>query len=115
MIGAIVREKVAAAGYQLGTHPENLATYRLGQWGHKFVQQHRIGNYRADFAFPDLGVVLEIDGPHHQRPDVAVLDTFRDAQIRAEGWVVIRVDIGPTFEEQLARVSIVLHALRDAS
>lgn len=111
---AIIREKIIAAGYRPGTHPENLATYRLSRWGHSFVQQHRIGRYRADFAFLDIKVVLEIDGPHHQRPDVAVRDTFRDADIRAAGWIVIRVDTGPTFEAQLARVSTVLHAYRAA-
>jgi len=112
VIAAKVRTMCEGHGLRLGTHPENLAALRLHQWGHRFEQQHRAGAYRLDLAFPELRVAVEIDGPHHQRPDVAVRDAFRDQWLRDEGWLVFRVNAGDTLEAQLARVSEVLHVIR---
>lgn len=105
----IVKHLCVDAGLQTGTHPENLAAYRLHQWGHRFEQQYRVGRYRLDIALPALRIAVEIDGPHHQRPDVAVKDTFRDQWLRDEGWIVLRVNAGDTLEDQLANVSALLH------
>lgn len=96
-------------GLETGTHPENVAAFRLHQWGHKFQQQHRVGRYRLDIAFPKHRIAVEIDGPHHQRPDVAVMDTFRDQWLRDEGWIVFRVNAGDTLEAQLSHLSALLH------
>lgn len=96
---------------RLGTHPENLAAMRLHQWGHEPAPQYRIGRYLVDFAFTRDRIALEIDGPHHQRPDIAVKDTFRDGFLRDRGWLVIRLHYGDTFDEQLSSVSRLLHAL----
>lgn len=112
MIAAHVRELCTKHGLSIGTHPENLAAYRLHQWGHEFSQQHHVGSYRLDIAFPSLRVAIEVDGPHHQRPDIAVRDTFRDAWLRDRGWVVFRVNTGDTLEDQLSRVSEIVHVLK---
>lgn len=111
MIPATVTAKCRELGLPLGTHPENLAALRLHQWGHRPSPQHRVGRYRIDFAFPGVKVAIEVDGPHHHRPDVAHRDALRDAELRAKGWVVLRVNTGPHFEEQLSRVSALLHSL----
>ncbi len=94
-----------------GTHPENVAALRLDQWGHRPEPQYSVGRYRLDFAFPALRIAVEIDGPHHQRPDVAVRDTFRDQWLRDHGWIVFRVNAGDTLEEQLSRVSRFIHCV----
>jgi very-short-patch-repair endonuclease len=92
-----------------GTHPENLAAFRLHRGGHKFEHQYRVGRYRLDFAWPKIKVGLEIDGPHHLRPDVAVKDAFRDCELQNEGWLIFRVHYTDSFEEQLARISGLIH------
>jgi very-short-patch-repair endonuclease len=88
-----------------GTQPENLAAMRLHRAGH----QHRVGRYRLDFAWPQIKLGLEIDGPHHFRPDVAVKDTFRDSELQDQGWLIFRVRYTDSFEEQLARISGLIH------
>ncbi len=111
MIAAVVAQHVDALGLRLGTHPENLAALRLARAGHQFEQQHRVLNFRLDIAWPALRVGLEVDGPHHHRPDVAHRDALRDARIRDQGWTVLRINTGATFEDQLARVSGLVHAM----
>lgn len=109
MIAAAVRRYVEENGLGVGTQPENLAAMRLHRAGHRFTQQHRAGRYRLDFAWPEIRIAVEVDGPHHHRPDVAHRDALRDAWLRSEGWVVLRVNTGPTFEDQVTRVSEIIH------
>jgi very-short-patch-repair endonuclease len=96
-------------GLRKGTRPENLAAYILHRAGHTFEQQHRVGRYHLDFAWPNIKIGLEIDGPHHLRPDVAVKDVFRDSELQDEGWLIFRVRYTDSFEDQLARVSGLIH------
>ena len=58
---------------------------RLG--GHKFVRQHPIGPYFADFACRERRLVVELDGSQHAD---AAHDRRRDAFMREAGWSVIR-------------------------
>ena len=44
-----------------------------------------------DFKLPSLGIDLEVDGPHHDRPRARRRDSFRDYQLRREGFKVIRL------------------------
>jgi len=48
--------------------------------------------YRIDFAYVPERVAIEVDGPHHRRPEVAARDRRRDAYLRARGWEVLRFD-----------------------
>lgn len=48
--------------------------------------------YRLDFAWPEVRLDVEIDGPRHRRPDVAANDRRRDAYLRSVGWEVLRFD-----------------------
>lgn len=113
MIPAAVESLCREHGLPLGTQPENLAALRLHQWGLAPLAQYRVGRYRLDFAFPAHLVAIEIDGPHHHRPDVALRDALRDAHLRSLGWIILRVNTGDTFEEQIARASSLIHALTD--
>nr|WP_232531627.1 DUF559 domain-containing protein [Microlunatus antarcticus] len=48
-------------------------------------------NYFLDVAFPDLGVVVEIDGRlHEDDPDVFENDRWRQNDLVLDGWIVLR-------------------------
>jgi len=55
--------------------------------GYKFVQQHRIGPYYADFACRDHNLVVEVDGSQHVN---AARDAIRDTTMTRNGWSVLR-------------------------
>lgn len=134
-----MRALVTDAGWQSGTSLEN----SVSRWLHRagFVpavgmkcsdrcggrgsrpslcrciyQQHRIGSYRVDFAATDIQVVIEADGWWHRSPEGAARDAERDSALRADGWVVLRVDdrhgTGSALDEQVVRVTSIIHALR---
>jgi very-short-patch-repair endonuclease len=112
MIRAVIAHRdryLEIHGLRSGTQPENLAAYMLHRAGHKFEQQYRVGRYHLDFAWPTIKVGLEIDGPLHLRPDVAVKEPFRDCELQDEGWLILRVRHTDSFEDQLARVSGLIH------
>ena len=44
----------------------------------------------VDFHWPRQRLVVEVDGGHHERPPVRRDDARRDAQLRREGWTVLR-------------------------
>lgn len=48
--------------------------------------------YRADFALPELHVVIEADGPLHARTTAVEYDCQRTEHLNADGWTVYRVD-----------------------
>ena len=58
--------------------------------GFKVRRQHGIGPYVVDFACVQLRLVIEIDGGVHDRDDVALRDHYRQAEIEALGWTVVR-------------------------
>jgi very-short-patch-repair endonuclease len=94
-------------GLPVGTTLENKVTWRLHRWGVLDKCQYRAGPYRLDYAWPAELIALEVDGPHHWRPDVAVKDVIRDAWLRAHGWLVFRVDdtgSDDALDTQLCRV-----------
>lgn len=96
-----------------GTTLENKVAFRLHRWDLLDEMQYRVGKYRLDFAWPRHKIVLEADGPHHWRPDVAMKDAIRDSWLRNEGWLVFRVDeMSGGIEQQLARVADVLRRMQ---
>jgi very-short-patch-repair endonuclease len=47
-----------------------------------------VAGYEADFVWP--GLVVEIDGPGHERPRTRYEDAQRDAARRAAGFATLR-------------------------
>ena len=57
--------------------------------GVKFRRQHPVGRFVADFYAPDVRLIVEVDGLAH---DFRVeRDAVRDAWLRGQGFVVVRV------------------------
>jgi hypothetical protein len=50
----------------------------------------RVEGVEVDFHWPDRGLIVEADGPHHLRPAVRLADARRDERLRAAGWTVLR-------------------------
>lgn len=115
----IIERLAEDGGYRPGTSLENLAAFRLLRVGFRpprVSQQHRVGRYRIDFAWPDLQVGLECDGFQHRRPENAARDALRDVELRAAGWVIFRIDDASgeeAFVDQLYRVTEFVHLLDD--
>jgi very-short-patch-repair endonuclease len=55
-----------------------------------FRRQAPIGRYVADFARPASRLIVEIDGPRHDDPQVAGRDLERTAWPEAQGYRVVR-------------------------
>ncbi|MCA0276821.1 MAG: DUF559 domain-containing protein [Proteobacteria bacterium] len=55
--------------------------------GHKFVRQHPIGPYFADFACRQARLVIEVDGSQHADTS---RDRARDAFMRSRGYSILR-------------------------
>ena len=48
----------------------------------------------VDFYWPDQNLVVEIDGPGHERPRTKQEDAARDARLAAAGIKVVRIPSG---------------------
>ena len=58
--------------------------------GWKVRRQHPVGRFVVDFACVPLRLVIEIDGGVHSRDEVALNDHYRQQEIAALGWTVVR-------------------------
>ncbi|WP_111981195.1 endonuclease domain-containing protein [Dyella jiangningensis] len=56
--------------------------------GWKFRRQHEIGPYIADFACPDAGLMVELDGGQHG--EQLAYDESRTRKLQEEGYRVLR-------------------------
>jgi very-short-patch-repair endonuclease len=57
----------------------------------KFRRQMPIGPYVVDFACLEHRLVVESDGPAHERPDQQAHDAERDRFLKAQGFRVLRL------------------------
>jgi very-short-patch-repair endonuclease len=64
-----------------------LRNRRLG--GYKFVREHVIGHYIADFVCREKKLVIEIDGGQHM--DAVEYDTQRTKDLEDGGYRVLRI------------------------
>ena len=74
------------------TRPERLLRAELQRRGiqHEFQYPTRSG-YIADFAFPDIRLIIEVDGEvWHSSLEARKRDRFRDHRLRKGGWTVLR-------------------------
>lgn len=109
-IDRTLQQLIEEKGWRAGTSLENRVALRLHRYGFRpedVAQQHRVGRYRLDFAWVDLKIALEADGPHHLLPTGAERDARRDRELRLAGWLVLRVNDADedTLADQLVRVA----------
>jgi very-short-patch-repair endonuclease len=114
---AIDATAITERGWKPGTDLENRVTrFLAGAFTTADLkQEHRVGRYRLDYAWPDVMVGLEVDGWHHRSPEGAAHDAQRDAWLRGQGWLVLRVDDRNGLDamaEAIVRVCRVVHGLR---
>ena len=76
--------------------------------GFKFVRQHSIGPYFADFACRERNLVVEVDGSQHagRRSDL-----YRDETMNRNGWSVLRVWHVDVLKNRRAVLDTILAAL----
>lgn len=108
------RMLAVTGGFTAGSSLENITAHTISRAAatRGIEQQHRVGPYRLDFAWPDLKVALEVDGPTHFAPSKAAHDAVRDSALRTEGWLVFRVDAEhgrDALVAQVAEVCRVVH------
>jgi len=88
---------------------------RLGLTPRDTAVQCTVGRARIDFAAIDVKVGIEVDGPHHRLPEIALKDLGRDATLVAAGWMVFRVDAygeDDELDNRLARIVRFIRAER---
>jgi very-short-patch-repair endonuclease len=73
--------------------------------GVRFRRQVVVGPFIADFLAPTLRLIVEVDGPVHER--TAAADARRDDKLRRLGYRVVRVDARLVIVEPEAAVALV--------
>lgn len=66
--------------------------------------------FRIDFAYVSARLAIEVDGPHHELPDVEDHDRWRQSILESLGWEVLR------FKEEdiVYRPGLVTYRIREA-
>lgn len=75
------------------TEAETILWFKLQDdslMGYRFLRQHPIGPYFADFACRKRKLVIEVDGATHATSDERLHDQRRTAFMEDEGWTVLR-------------------------
>jgi very-short-patch-repair endonuclease len=86
-----------------------LRNRRLG--GYKFVREHVIGNYIADFVCREKKLIIEVDGGQHMT--AAAYDQQRTENLEAIGYQVVRVWNNEVYENIYSVMENILHLLEN--
>ena len=78
--------------------------------GHKFVRQHPVGSYFADFSCRSRGLIVEIDGATHSPDTERKRDEVRPRFLSQQGYRVVRFEN----DEILNGLDEVLTLIREA-
>jgi hypothetical protein len=60
-----------------------------GKWP-KAIANVKVLGHEVDAYWPDLKLIVEVDGRHHQRPRTQRRDRRRDRELKAAGYAVLR-------------------------
>lgn len=77
--------------------------------GFPFRRQRPVLNYIADFMCKELMLIIEVDGSIHQLEEIIEKDKFRQKELEAAGFTVLRF----TNEEVLTNIQRVIHSLEE--
>lgn len=73
--------------------------------------QYPISRMTVDFAFPDEKVVIEVDGPLHQKPEQQLRDKKRWFFLRKIGWHRKSFDADRVYRRPVETAVIIKHLL----
>ena len=76
---------------------------------HKFLCQHIIGPFIADFFCAQEKLVIEVDGAYHQAPEIKLSDAERTEALNANGYKVLRF----TNEEVSNNIDAVINQIEE--
>ena len=82
--------------------------------GAKFRRQHPVGPFFADFAAPQIKLIIEVEGDTHGTEAERAYDARRIAYLEQRGWTVIRcfnVDVYTNLDGVLTRIGDAVHEL----
>ena len=120
MVSTSIRRAVAKR-LRANTTPHERIFWRalreLPLEGTHFRRQAPIGPYIVDFFCPAKGLIIELDGGHHNEDDVAAKDLERQCWLEREGYRVIRFwnsEITSDLTAVLERIYIELYGSREA-
>ena len=68
---------------------QRLRARRLG--GFKFLRQHVVHGFIADFYCHELRLLVEVDGEVHEQMSACMRDNERDFQLAAHGYYTLRI------------------------
>ncbi len=92
---------------------EQLRARRL--MGAKFIRQHAIGPYFADFACRSRNLVIEVDGATHSTPAELDHDARRTAYMIQQGYRVLRISNDEVLNGMDEVLTLILEALESPS
>lgn len=84
--------------------------------GYKFVREHVVGSYIADFVCRSKKIILEVDGGQHANTDTVEYDQKRTEYLESKGYKVLRVwnnEVLTNIEGVLDELLILLEAVPD--
>jgi very-short-patch-repair endonuclease len=79
----------------------------LKEIGLKPIAQYRISDMTVDFAFPNVKLVLELDGPHHQEKEEREKDKRRDHVLGEFGWIVMHITTASIYHTPIETVQYI--------
>ena len=89
------KEKLAERMRWYQSALERKAGVEIQEIAHSFHTPYRsqwiVCGYIVDFFYPKVGVVVEIDGPHHDTPAQAAADSQRDEHLQSAGFRVVHI------------------------
>ena len=56
----------------------------------KFLREHIVGDYIADFICDEAGLIIEVDGGYHSERQQQEDDAFRTSELESMGFHVMR-------------------------
>jgi very-short-patch-repair endonuclease len=88
----------------VGSPAERVLLAAFTVWGHTRPQvQFPVGKYRVDFAFPDVKLVVEVDGADfHASKEARGRDNERDRCLMLDGWRVVRFTGSQVWQNAIA-------------
>ena len=107
--GGLVGKMIQKRGAGIRTKSEALVENVLIDLGIAYEFEFGIGRYSADFALPELSIVLECDGWGHETAIAKKHDQERDQYLREKGWRVVRVPNKEIYKDSLAAIKKALN------